>query len=220
MGLFSWLFGKPSPVKEVVRVWMHELGHRAGVFRELDAHLAAGRRVLLVAQFPATLAAFRAELERRRIQNELLPAGTSPATALRLLERGDSAPGLLGLARDLRPDPFPPSEHIGGEPVTVVVLEQHPLRSHDEEVVRFAEGFGRPARVAVHTHLDTALMRMFAGDWVRGVLQQLGMKDDEAIESKMVARRVKAAQDRIAQQAYGDTDAESAEEWLVRNVGG
>jgi preprotein translocase subunit SecA len=220
MGLFSWLFGRPSPVEQALRVWLGEPGHRAGVFRELDEHLAAGRRVLLVAQFPATLATFRAELDRRRIRHDLLPAGTSPAAAVGLLERGDSAPVLLGLARELRPDQFPSSEPTPGKPVPVVVLEQHPLRAHDEEVVRFAEGFGRPARVVVHTHLDTPLMKMFAGDWVRGVLRQLGMKDDEAIGSKMVARRVRAAQDQIAGRVRWDADAESAEEWLTRSAGG
>jgi hypothetical protein len=217
MGLFSWLFGKRPRVRETVRVWRHDLGYRAGVLRELDAHLAAGRRVLLVAQFPATLGVFRTELDRRKTRYDLVPAGTTPAAALRLLERGGAAPVLLGLARDLHPDPFPPSEPVSGDPVPVLVLERHPLREHDEDVVRFVEGLGRPSRVTFHTHLGSPLMRMFAGEWVSGVLQRLGMKDDEAIESRMVTRQIKQAQDKIAKRVTGSADAESVEEWFQRN---
>jgi len=43
------------------------------------------------------------------------------------------------------------------------------------------------------------------------------MNEDEAIESRMVARRIRVAQEKIEGRATGDTPAQSAREWLERN---
>ena len=50
-----------------------------------------------------------------------------------------------------------------------------------------------------------------------GVLRKLGMTEDEAIESQMVTRRIKQAQQKIEGRAFGSLDAESAAQWLAKN---
>ena len=44
--------------------------------------------------------------------------------------------------------------------------------------------------------LQDELMRVFAGEWVAGVLQRLGMEEGQSIESGMVTRRIEAARRR------------------------
>jgi len=61
------------------------------------------------------------------------------------------------------------------------------------------------------------MMRMFAGEWVQNGLQRLGMNESEAIESRMVTRRIQAAAQKIESPAVSDMAADSAEEWLERN---
>lgn len=60
-------------------------------------------------------------------------------------------------------------------------------------------------------------MRLFVGEWVMKTLRQLGMKEDEVIEHQMVVRQLDKAQRKIAEKAYGDSRAESADKWLERN---
>jgi hypothetical protein len=43
------------------------------------------------------------------------------------------------------------------------------------------------------------------------------MNESEAIESRMVTRRIQAAAQKIETQAVTDLPADSAEEWLERN---
>lgn len=43
------------------------------------------------------------------------------------------------------------------------------------------------------------------------------MSEDEAIESNMVSRRIRQAQQKIEGRAFGSLDAESAAEWLEKN---
>ena len=45
-------------------------------------------------------------------------------------------------------------------------------------------------------------MRKFAGEWVSAVLTRLGMEENEAIESKMVSRRVEGAQKKVEERNF------------------
>jgi preprotein translocase subunit SecA len=62
------------------------------------------------------------------------------------------------------------------------------------------------------------LLRVFAGDWVEGMLKRLGMTEDKPLESPMIARRLQATQGAVARRALTDRQAGSAEEWLALNV--
>ena len=60
-------------------------------------------------------------------------------------------------------------------------------------------------------------MKLFGGEWVRGWLRKIGMKEDEVIESSMVGHRIRGAQQKIAQAATDAPLANSAEEWFEHN---
>ena len=67
--------------------------------------------------------------------------------------------------------------------------------------------------------MEDPLLKPFAGEWVKRILRNLGMKEDEPIESRMVSRRIETELKKIAKSATGDIPANSAEEWLERNCG-
>ena len=45
-------------------------------------------------------------------------------------------------------------------------------------------------------------MRIFAGEWVKNMLTRLGMKEGEAIESRMVSRRIEGAQKKVEERNF------------------
>src|SRR5437667_421130 len=45
-------------------------------------------------------------------------------------------------------------------------------------------------------------MRIFAGDWVRNMLERMGMTRDQAIESRMVSRRIESAQKKVEERNF------------------
>ena len=45
-------------------------------------------------------------------------------------------------------------------------------------------------------------MRLFGGEWVAGVLAKLGMKEGESIESRMVSKRIEAAQKKVEEYHF------------------
>lgn len=219
MGLFSWLFGKPSRVTTRDVIWLTEAARGDGITKAVDEHLLAGKSVLLLAQFPATLAAFGTHILAKKWAHIAVPNVLTPDTALALA--AESAPRLLyGLARNLRPAEFLPPDDAPASRLPILVLERHPLRIHDDRIVEFATGLGGRAAIEFYISFDDPLLKRFAGDWARDMLRRLGMKEDEPIESAMVARRLGAAQRKVAKGVTNEVEAESAEDWLIRNSAG
>jgi preprotein translocase subunit SecA len=66
--------------------------------------------------------------------------------------------------------------------------------------------------------LEDALLRVFTRESVVAILRKLGMRDDEPIESAMVARRIQVAQQKFESRFGRELPANSAEEWIERNA--
>ena len=61
---------------------------------------------------------------------------------------------------------------------------------------------GDPGSSRFYLSLEDDLMRIFAGEWVRTWLTRLGMQEGEAIESKMVSRRIEGAQKKVEERNF------------------
>jgi preprotein translocase subunit SecA len=81
---------------------------------------------------------------------------------------------------------------IGG--LHIVGTERHESRRIDNQLRGRAGRQGDPGSSRFFLSLEDDLMRIFAGDKVKALMQRLGMEQGVAIESKMVSKRIAAAQ--------------------------
>jgi len=79
----------------------------------------------------------------------------------------------------------------------IIGTERHEARRIDLQLRGRCGRQGDPGSSRFFLSLEDDLMRIFAGEWVKNVLTRLGMQDGEAIESRMVTRRVEAAQKKV-----------------------
>ncbi len=91
-------------------------------------------------------------------------------------------------------------KQIGG--LHVVGTERHDARRIDLQLRGRCGRQGDPGSSRFYLSLEDDLMRIFAGEWVRRILQSLGMKEGEAIESRMVTRRIEAAQKKVEERHF------------------
>ena len=89
---------------------------------------------------------------------------------------------------------------LGG--LHIIGTERHESRRIDNQLRGRAGRQGDTGSSRFFLSLEDDLMRKFAGDWVAGVLQRLGMKEDEAIESSMVSRRIEGAQKKVEERNF------------------
>jgi preprotein translocase subunit SecA len=76
----------------------------------------------------------------------------------------------------------------------IIGTERHESRRIDNQLRGRAGRQGDPGLSRFFLSLEDDLMRIFAGDKVKALMQRLGMEKGVAIESKMVSKRIEAAQ--------------------------
>src|SRR5918911_509660 len=81
---------------------------------------------------------------------------------------------------------------IGG--LHILGTERHESRRIDNQLRGRAGRQGDPGSSRFFLSLEDDLMRIFAGEKVKALMQRLGMEKGVAIESKMVSKRIEAAQ--------------------------
>ncbi len=89
---------------------------------------------------------------------------------------------------------------LGG--VHIVGTERHEARRIDNQLRGRSGRQGDPGSSRFHLSLQDDLMRIFAGEWVAAMLTRLGMQEGEAIESRMVSRRIEAAQKKVEERNF------------------
>jgi preprotein translocase subunit SecA len=81
---------------------------------------------------------------------------------------------------------------LGG--LHILGTERHESRRIDNQLRGRSGRQGDPGSSRFFLSLEDDLMRIFAGDKVKALMQRLGMEKGVAIESKMVSKRIEAAQ--------------------------
>jgi preprotein translocase subunit SecA len=84
----------------------------------------------------------------------------------------------------------------------IIGTERHEARRIDNQLRGRAGRQGDPGSSRFYLSLQDDLMRIFAGEWVAGVLTRLGMEEGQAIESRMVSRRIEGAQKKVEERNF------------------
>jgi preprotein translocase subunit SecA len=89
---------------------------------------------------------------------------------------------------------------VGG--LHIIGTERHESRRIDNQLRGRSGRQGDPGSSRFFLSLEDDLMRKFAGEWVSAVLTRLGMQEGEAIESRMVSRRIEGAQKKVEERNF------------------
>ncbi|WP_152050744.1 preprotein translocase subunit SecA [Tautonia marina] len=89
---------------------------------------------------------------------------------------------------------------LGG--LHIIGTERHESRRIDNQLRGRSGRQGDPGSSRFFLSLQDDLMRKFAGEWVSGVLERLGMQEGEAIESRLVSRRIEGAQKKVEERNF------------------
>ncbi len=105
-------------------------------------------------------------------------------------------------------------------PVSVLLVERHPLLRHDVAVERFVECIPGQRRLAYYLALDDPLLRQMLSPQMLEVLRQFGLTEQHLVSSHLVSRAIKRWQRKIERRVRVEHSADSCEAWLERNVPG
>ncbi len=159
---------------------------------------ATGRPVLVGTTSVEKSEALSERLKMRGIQHEVLNAKYHEKEAYIVARAGQKgavtvATNMAGRGTDI----------ILGEGVAelgglhILGTERHEARRVDNQLRGRAGRQGDPGSSQFFLSLEDDLFRKFAPPWMRGMLQKLGLKEGERIESRMVTRAISKAQKNV-----------------------
>jgi preprotein translocase subunit SecA len=86
---------------------------------------------------------------------------------------------------------------VGQGGLRIIATERHESRRIDNQLRGRSGRQGDPGSSRFYLSLDDSLMRIFAGDRVRAIMDRLKMPDGEAIEAGIVTRSIESAQRKV-----------------------
>ena len=84
----------------------------------------------------------------------------------------------------------------------ILGTERHESRRVDNQLRGRAGRQGDPGASRFYLSLEDDLMRIFAREWVSGLLQRLGMEEGVPIESNMISKRIESSQKAVETQNF------------------
>ena len=92
-------------------------------------------------------------------------------------------------------------KELGG--LHIIGTERHESRRIDNQLRGRAGRQGDPGSSRFYVSFDDDLMRLFASERVLGMMDRLGMDDEQPIEAKMVTGAIERAQKRVEDRNFG-----------------
>jgi preprotein translocase subunit SecA len=89
------------------------------------------------------------------------------------------------------------AEVIAAGGLHIIGTERHESRRIDNQLRGRSGRQGDPGSSRFYLSLEDNLMRIFAGDWVTKWMKIFGMKEEDALEDKLVSRQIEKAQRKV-----------------------
>jgi preprotein translocase subunit SecA len=179
-------------------VFKTEMGKFEAVAREIEEVRAAGRPVLVGTTSIEKSELLSELLKRRGIPHEVLNAKQHEREAAIVEQAGQ--PGAVTIATNMagRGTDIQLGEGVaerGG--LHIIGTERHESRRIDNQLRGRAGRQGDPGSSQFFVSLEDELMRRFGSERIAGMMDKLGMEDDQPIEHKWISRSIESSQTKV-----------------------
>jgi len=174
------------------------------VINKVEELIAKGRPVLVGTTDVETSELLSRMLRMRGIKHNVLNAKEHAREAEIVAQAGLSstvtiATNMAGRGTDIKLSPE--VKAAGG--LAIIGTERHDSRRVDRQLRGRAGRQGDPGSSAFYVSLEDKLMRLFGSERIAGVVDKLGMADDEALVSGMLSKSIENAQRKVEENNFG-----------------
>ena len=164
----------------------------------------AGRPVLVGTTDVETSELLSRMLRMRGIRHNVLNAKEHAREAEIVAQAGQSstvtiATNMAGRGTDIKLSPE--VKAAGG--LAIIGTERHDSRRVDRQLRGRSGRQGDPGSSEFYISLEDKLMRLFGSERIAGVVDKLGMEDDEALVNSMLSKSIENAQKKVEENNFG-----------------
>lgn len=176
----------------------------AAVINKVEELVKEGRPVLVGTTDVETSELLSRMLRMRGIRHNVLNAKEHAREAEIVAQAGLSstvtiATNMAGRGTDIKLSQE--VKNAGG--LAIIGTERHDSRRVDRQLRGRAGRQGDPGSSAFYVSLEDKLMRLFGSERIAGVVDKLGMADDEALVSGMLSKSIENAQRKVEENNFG-----------------
>ena len=180
----------------------------AAVIDEIESLRNQGRPTLVGTTSVEISELLSKMLNMRKIPHNVLNAKLHQKEAAIVAEAGQSVNGLgavtiatnmAGRGTDIKLSPE--VKAAGG--LAIIGTERHESRRVDRQLRGRAGRQGDPGSSVFYVSLEDKLMRLFASERIASIMDRLGFKDGERIESPMISKSIERAQKKVEENNFG-----------------
>ena len=176
----------------------------AAVIAEVEDLISKGRPVLVGTTDVETSELLSRMLRMRGIKHNVLNAKQHAREAEVVAQAGMSstvtiATNMAGRGTDIKLSPE--VKKAGG--LAIIGTERHDSRRVDRQLRGRSGRQGDEGSSVFYVSLEDKLMRLFGSERIASVVDRLGMKDDEALENKMLSGSIERAQRKVEENNFG-----------------
>ena len=164
----------------------------------------AGRPVLVGTTDVETSELLSRMLRMRGIKHNVLNAKEHAREAEIVAQAGQSSTVTIATNMAGRGTDIKLSDEVkaaGG--LAIIGTERHDSRRVDRQLRGRAGRQGDPGSSTFYLSLEDKLMRLFGSERIAGMVDKLGMADDEALENNMLSKAVENAQKKVEENNFG-----------------
>ena len=176
----------------------------AAVIERIVKLTSEGRPVLVGTTDVETSELLSRMLRMRGIRHNVLNAKEHAREAEIVAQAGQSstvtiATNMAGRGTEIKLSPE--VKAAGG--LAIIGTERHDSRRVDRQLRGRAGRQGDPGSSTFYLSLEDKLMRLFGSERIAGMVDRLGMGDDEALENNMLSKAVENAQRKVEENNFG-----------------
>ena len=180
----------------------------AAVIDEIDELRKQGRPVLVGTTSVEISELLSKMLKMRKIDHEVLNAKQHQKEASIVAKAGQAPNGLgavtiatnmAGRGTDIKLSPE--VKAAGG--LAIIGTERHESRRVDRQLRGRSGRQGDPGSSVFYVSLEDKLMRLFASERIASIMDRLGFKEGERIESPMISKSIERAQKKVEENNFG-----------------
>ena len=176
----------------------------AAVINKIEELVGEGRPVLVGTTDVETSELLSKLLRLRGIKHNVLNAKEHAREAEIVAQAGQSSTVTIATNMAGRGTDIKLSQEVkdaGG--LAIIGTERHDSRRVDRQLRGRAGRQGDPGSSAFYVSLEDKLMRLFGSERIAGVVDKLGMADDEALVSGMLSKSIENAQKKVEENNFG-----------------
>ena len=176
----------------------------AAVINKIEELIGEGRPVLVGTTDVETSELLSKLLRLRGIKHNVLNAKEHAREAEIVAQAGQSSTVTIATNMAGRGTAIKLSQEVkdaGG--LAIIGTERHDSRRVDRQLRGRAGRQGDPGSSAFYVSLEDKLMRLFGSERIAGVVDKLGMADDEALVSGMLSKSIENAQKKVEENNFG-----------------